>query len=98
MIPKKRDRLFFDEQAAARRHAAVHGDQRVEEHRHHRAHQIVSDGHRQAEHKNRINKNLKEVISDVALDGATLVELASRFGVNRRTVAAYLVRREVVRH
>ena len=28
-------------------------------------------------------------------DGATLVELASRFGVNRRTVAAHLVRQEV---
>ena len=27
--------------------------------------------------------------------GATLVELAARFGVNRRTVAAHLVRREV---
>jgi DNA-binding transcriptional ArsR family regulator len=32
-------------------------------------------------------------------DGATLVELASRFGVNRRTVAAHLTRREVpIRH
>ena len=28
-------------------------------------------------------------------DGATLVELASRFGVNRRTVAAHLTRRAV---
>ena len=28
-------------------------------------------------------------------EGATLVELASRFGVNRRTVAMHLTRREV---